>query len=108
MTYLFNKRISPSMALGEWEILKASLTFKLYHRGSWFVRQITGRQLQFINRLGSESLERAISWHPFLWSRGCTESCVQTQGESRGPLLVKTRIPKRTKTRLSYLISQLI
>lgn len=33
---------------GEWELLKASLTFKRHHRREKFVWQVIGRQLQFI------------------------------------------------------------
>jgi hypothetical protein len=44
MTSSFND----STALGKWELLKASLTFKRHHGYSRFVWQIAGRQLQFI------------------------------------------------------------
>ncbi|KAF4944076.1 hypothetical protein FGADI_12958 [Fusarium gaditjirri] len=37
-----------SKDLGPWDLLKASLTFKRYHKHARFVWQIAGRQLQFI------------------------------------------------------------
>ncbi|OBS17430.1 hypothetical protein FPOA_12078 [Fusarium poae] len=48
MTSLFNNGIRRSKGLGQWDLLKASLTFKRHHQRTWFVWQMAGRQLQFI------------------------------------------------------------
>lgn len=45
--------------LSHWELLKASMTFKLYHKRSpKFLWRVAGRQLQFIKALGSASSAR--------------------------------------------------
>lgn len=48
MTSSFKDGIYYSKGLGQWDLLKASLTFKRHHRRPWFVWQMAGRQLQFI------------------------------------------------------------
>ncbi|KAF4457327.1 hypothetical protein F53441_717 [Fusarium austroafricanum] len=48
MTSLFDNGICSSKDLGQWDLLKASLTFKRHHQRTWFVWQMAGRQLQFL------------------------------------------------------------
>ncbi|KAM0190606.1 hypothetical protein ACHAPI_009362 [Fusarium lateritium] len=48
LTSLFNNGICLSKDLGQWDLLKASLTFKRHHQRASFVWQMAGRQLQFI------------------------------------------------------------
>jgi hypothetical protein len=48
MTSLFNNGLCRSKDLRQWDLLKASLTFKRHHQRAWFVWQMAGRQLQFI------------------------------------------------------------
>ncbi|KAI8710919.1 RNA-dependent RNA polymerase [Fusarium sp. LHS14.1] len=52
----------PQPDLDIWQMLKASLTFKSYHRRCpWFVWQVSGRQLQFIkSSKGETSAKRPI------------------------------------------------
>ncbi|EEU34842.1 uncharacterized protein NECHADRAFT_106579 [Fusarium vanettenii 77-13-4] len=51
----------PQPDLDIWQLLKASLTFKLHHQRSWFVWQVSGRQLQFIKASkGAASGQRPI------------------------------------------------
>ncbi|KPA35282.1 RNA-dependent RNA polymerase [Fusarium langsethiae] len=48
LTSLFSNGICRSKDLRQWDLLKASLTFKRHHQRAWFVWQMAGRQLQFI------------------------------------------------------------
>ncbi|KAF4966013.1 hypothetical protein FZEAL_10702, partial [Fusarium zealandicum] len=65
VTSLFSKQTCFSKALSDWELLKASLTFKRYHRRSWFVWQIAGRQLQFIKACSVRDTGSDASLAPF-------------------------------------------
>ncbi|QKD62102.2 RNA dependent RNA polymerase-domain-containing protein [Fusarium oxysporum Fo47] len=46
--WVLTRPFTHSPLLETWQLLKASLTFKLYHKKPKFVWQIAGRQLQFI------------------------------------------------------------
>lgn len=55
------RRPFPRPDLDDWQLLKASLTFKLYHQRPWFVWQVSGRQLQYIKASkGAASTQRPI------------------------------------------------
>ncbi|KAJ4177531.1 hypothetical protein NW767_015095 [Fusarium falciforme] len=61
VVWSLRRRPFPQPDLDDWQLLKASLTFKLYHQRPWFVWQVSGRQLQFIKASkGAASTQRPI------------------------------------------------
>ncbi|KAI8648914.1 RNA-dependent RNA polymerase [Fusarium sp. Ph1] len=61
VVWSLRRRPFPQPDLNDWRLLKASLTFKLYHQRPWFVWQVSGRQFQFIKASkGASSTQRPI------------------------------------------------